>query len=675
MAAGKTVVAPVLVTGDVRIDWLIARELAGRPLVRFVKQPGGAALLAKVFSHLAGATPVIDPAASLPDDLETIDPGEVPHTAAELDRFPRVAGSTQTPHDPYRIRQFLDVHSPADRRADALHDGRDAGRRATGAVVEPGCALALVDDLGTGFRAREPSPALLACRDVVLATRWPLEKAQEANRLWPALKGARERSGGRLAVILNVSYLRAAGLQISRGLSWQKTVGEIVDHFAARALDGASDVLLRLGQEAVLHWSDTTGEWLFSFYPDRAEDHCKERHPGDMLGAHAVFAADVAHALLEGRDIADGVKRGIADACEWHAAGFGADFASVGYPLGAIAPGRPVRTEAIESARIDRRYRATPFFLLQDLAERDARFDVARDVVRTGPSVLGRLPRAVFKDVVWIDPREVEAYRNVAALASEYLKRAGTKPLSIAVFGPPGAGKSFGIKTVAGTIGRMEPLEFNLSQWSAPERLATAFHRIREVSISGRTPLAFFDEFDSSLGDQALGWLKYFLAPMNDGKFRDGEFDYSLGRCLLVFAGSTSHTFEQFQARCVEDTPEIARAKARDFLSRLRGYVNVLGPGAVGGPDGKARDPLYVVRRALVLRSTLERNAPGLVTRGRVNIDDRVLVRLLREDYGHGARSIDAILEMSRLAGKSAFGLADLPPEEQLGVHLAPSEE
>ena len=52
-------------------------------------------------------------------------------------------------------------------------------------------------------------------------------------------------------------------------------------------------------------------------------------------------------------------------------------------------------------------------------------------------------------------------------------------------------------------------------------------------------------------------------------------------------------------------------AKKPDFLSRLRGYVNVHGPNQLGGSDAA-----YVLRRAFLLRSLLERKAPQIF-RGR----------------------------------------------------------
>jgi hypothetical protein len=43
---------------------------------------------------------------------------------------------------------------------------------------------------------------------------------------------------------------------------------------------------------------------------------------------------------------------------------------------------------------------------------------------------------------------------------------------------------------------------------------------------------------------------------------------------------------------------------------------------------------------------------------------------LLSANYQHGARSMEAVLDMCRIAGKPTFGLADLPPDEQLEVHI-----
>jgi len=43
-----------------------------------------------------------------------------------------------------------------------------------------------------------------------------------------------------------------------------------------------------------------------------------------------------------------------------------------------------------------------------------------------------------------------------------------------------------------------------------------AFHQVRDLALSGRTPVVFWDEFDS----RELLWLQYLLAPMQDGRFQ-----------------------------------------------------------------------------------------------------------------------------------------------------------
>jgi len=54
-----------------------------------------------------------------------------------------------------------------------------------------------------------------------------------------------------------------------------------------------------------------------------------------------------------------------------------------------------------------------------------------------------------------------------------------------------------------------------------------------------------------------------------------------------------------------------------------------------------------------------------------VNIDTGLLRALLRvPKYKHGVRSMAAILQMSRLGGKKRFDKSDLPPREQLALHV-----
>ena len=113
---------------------------------------------------------------------------------------------------------------------------------------------------------------------------------------------------------------------------------------------------------------------------------------------------------------------------------------------------------------------------------------------------------------------------------------------------------------------------------------------------------------------------------------------------------------------------EFKDAKGPDFISRLRGYVNILGP----NQTDEKWDQLFIVRRAMLLRSLIERKTPDLIDgSGEAQIDNGVLRALLKVPrYKHESRSMEAILEMSRLTNARKWEQALLPSKEQLRLHV-----
>jgi hypothetical protein len=156
---------------------------------------------------------------------------------------------------------------------------------------------------------------------------------------------------------------------------------------------------------------------------------------------------------------------------------------------------------------------------------------------------------------------------------------------------------------------------------------------------------------------------------MQDGKFQEGQISHPIGRAIFVFAGGTSSSMVEFDKGTEE---EFKSAKGPDFVSRLKGYINVLGPNPVKSRRG---DPYFIIRRAILLRSSLKRGTPQLFEKrdkkDLLNIDSGVLRALLKiERYKHGARSIESLFAMSQLTGKTAFERSCLPPESQLDLHV-----
>lgn len=298
-------------------------------------------------------------------------------------------------------------------------------------------------------------------------------------------------------------------------------------------------------------------------------------------------------------------------------------------------------------------------------------------ILRGPAAALAAAPRARYGRYYTVDREEIERINAIRNLIDAYRKKPqDLRPLSLAVFGPPGSGKSFAIKQLAAEMfgGRALVLEFNLSQFEALGDLHTAFHRVRDGSVKGQIPLVFWDEFDSA----GLRWLKEFLAPMQDAEFRSQGISFPFGKAIFVFAGGTAHTFKEFdRTGAAGDTEAAFRAvKGPDFVSRLRGYVNIKGPNPVtfAAVDATPEDVAHLIRRAIIFRSCLERFSPQLIdATGTAAVAAGVVNAFLRvKAYIHGARSLESLVNMSRLPGSTFFGVADLPSPDLLRLHGTP---
>lgn len=272
-----------------------------------------------------------------------------------------------------------------------------------------------------------------------------------------------------------------------------------------------------------------------------------------------------------------------------------------------------------------------------------------------------------------IDSKEAVRCKKVNEIIKDYSGRSSTeRPLCIGMFGPPGSGKSFMVKELAkDAIGQhIKPKTINLSQMEGPAEFAE--HLLRILSESGgQLPVILMDEFDSSLGDEPLGWLKIFLAPMQDGKFFYNGKECQIQRAVLFFAGGTAERLDLFEKR---HAPYFAARKGPDFVSRLRTTIDLEGINSFG----KDR----ILRRALVLHQMLKKREPRLVNEATktFNIKKEVLHRLLEGGhYRHGNRSLEAVLDITVFSDDKSkqkvsdkqFKMKDLPPPELLDMHLS----
>ena len=677
---------PVVVDGDVTVDWNLAMGpgdggAAGHGGVRMSCEPGGAALLAGLVAQVAaGSGQAIELAG--PPGPDGADPGDP--------RFHHSWALWSSPHGgAWRAERLLGVtRSAVSAPARRLGAG-DAG-------------LVVLDDAGLGFRDQpdcwpaavtrgEPGPTVLVQMSAPVA----------CGPLWEHLvRWHRDR----LVVVVRAGDLRRNQVQISRGLSWERTAQdltwELTNNPAVRDLAGCAHVIVLFGAAGAVVVSrqdpaPAGGHPAFSliFDPLVMEGEWESDRPGTVIGGTAAVTAFVAAALIGGQghdELAGAVAGGLTALRDLHEGGYEAgDGGELMFPAARVAaagarPGGPFDQVAVrDPARLLASPASAPgqpprrgFWTILEQAFPLELDDVARQVVVSGPGVLHGVPHGRFGNLLTVDRHEIESLRAIRGLMEQYcgLNHPG-QPLSIAVFGPPGSGKSFGVAQLAASLlpGRIGKLEFNLSQLRSPDDLADALHQVRDTALAGKIPLVFWDEFDTPLDGEPLGWLRYFLAPMQDGAFRQGQITHPIGKALFVFAGGTAASIADFGSDLSAE--RLRAAKQPDFASRLRGYLDVLGPDPHPSAGEPGNDRFHRLRRAILLQSMLRRKAPQLVRRASgqetLSLDPGVLQAFLEvPGYRHGARSMEAIIDMSQLTRQASFQRSSLPSQAQLDLHV-----
>jgi hypothetical protein len=678
----------IVVTGDIVIktlQWRTADTNSGiynwqsYPQIHRNIKLGEDFLLSKLVALSTDAT-VLSPKINLSDKASFED---ALISTVELQPFPGVKANRKT-NKVYRINQYLGYTGPEAGMPKLFHvidDDADAD-------------IVILDDENNGFNGSEEFwPLALKNRDKTPIIIYKTNNLGENNYL---LKHLNNNYLDNMIVVINADDLRSRGVNISKGISWERTsldfVWQINNNQNIASLACCKHLIILFGVEGAIHYKrgENQESRLYFLTYEFEGDFIKEEY-GKMYGLTSCFVAGLARNIASGiqnedlldHSISEGIREGIVAAHKYFAEGFGINVEESLYPSPQIFKESEkdfIYKELIQDVMI--RNTKNPncqscWYIIKDINSINLA-EISIDIVKNGKkSALKYMPIAQFGNLRTVDRTEIEGYRSIKNLLSEYLAlQRPIRPLSIAVFGTPGSGKSFGVTEIATSIAPnlIEKLDFNLSQFKDPTDLVAAFHKVRDISLNGKLPLVFFDEFDSTFNGK-LGWLKYFLSPMQDGKFREGDTIHPIGKAIFVFAGGTSSTFNSFCGEELKEESEekqfrkeFQSAKGPDFISRLRGYVNILGP----NQTDHEWDQLFIIRRAMLLRSLIERKVPYLINvNGEAQIDNGVLRALLKvPKYKHESRSMEAILEMSMLSNAKKWEQSHLPSKEQLKLHV-----
>ena len=648
------------------------------PYFHRITKEGGALLLAKLVS-LASDDNVISPKIA---DTNCELPKELLQSFSELELF-SVTGKENDPNKVYRVKKFLGYSGPISGKTEILPIINDDEK----------ADMVIIHDEDNGFNSDEKLwPLALQSQENAPVVIYKVNKPTSSSKLWKQLEKYYMED---TIVVIDADDFRAQGVNISKSLSWERTaidfVWQINNNPNIAFLANCRHLIIHFGLEGAIYYHKNAGvkSQLF-FLPYAFEGDSIKENQGIMFGLSSCFAAGLAGGIATGiknheelsKSIKDGIQSGIVAAQKYFIKGFGENIEGNDFPSSHIFMEEEndfIYKENVQDVNIRS---TTPdcrscWYIIKDKTSINLA-DISYNIVKYGEkSALKYIPIAQFGKLKTVDRTEIEAYRSIKNLITEYVSaKSVSRPLSIAVFGTPGSGKSFGVTEVASSIAPklIEKLDFNLSQFQSITDLTNALHKVRDISLMGKIPLVFFDEFDSAFQGK-LGWLKYFLAPMQDGVFRVGDSLHPIGKAIFVFAGGTSSTYKQFCGETIEDETEykpflnaFKDAKGPDFISRLRGYVNILGPNQTDGNW----DQLFIVRRAMLLRSLIERKTPDLLDgSGEAAIDNGVIRAMLKVPrYKHESRSMEAILEMSRLTNASKWEQALLPSKEQLRLHV-----
>jgi hypothetical protein len=658
----------ILITGDCVINHHVYENHTGDPCTKIVEHQGGVVLLHKLLTEVSKKVKEGSFSVSLGTNGRL--KKYLPHSFSLW--YPvTVKGESAT-----KIRQWEFSRSLGDPcKIYEQMPGKMAVGSSSGEVL-------VIHDAGLYFRHganrhlwpdRVSSPKPEEIDRVVLTMSSPLAHGD----LWRELSTHFRK---KLIVIVSLRDIVEEEAGITVGISWEKTLEELtfelLHNGAISDLLKCGDLIVKIGTAGALWVNSEGGASSFTaiFDPTRLDTGISYETDEVSL----CFAAAIATRLMREKTdaVLMGIHSGLATITKLVDLGYiQVSNAPPSFPYDGITA--LLLSEPSGFTRIpvpaDRNGGEYPWSIMgNDLS---TNLGIARRVALFGPRALGSIPYSTFGKLTVVDRNEIESLCGLKQLIVNYVKQEKPeRPLSIAVFGAPGSGKSFGVKQIGKEI--LGPdciiLEFNLSQFAGPEELVGALHQVRDRVLEGTIPMVFWDEFDS----KGYQWLQYLLAPMQDGKFQEGQLTHLIGKSIFIFAGGTSQTMKNFvpSQNNVEATEKFKMVKGPDFVSRLNGFLSVLGPNPRQRFDEKRQrwvedevlpDNCYPIRRALLIRSVSK-----LKPDQQLSIDQGILTALLEIGrYRHGARSLETVVNLSR-HGTHMLVRSDLPPEDQLSLHV-----
>lgn len=478
----------IVVAGDVTVDWFMypvdtsdeGENWRLHTSSHADALPGGAALLTEFIrrSLEVEGIPARVTGPPLPELLRDIPPEEVIHSNVVLDMF-QVRGGEEKVLRISKSFGYIGSGSGSPQPLPPEHDFEDAD-------------IIMLDDAGNGFRDhRDAWHGALKCMGDPLIV-YKMSRPLITGALWDEVS---KNSPDNLIMIINASDLRqTSGVHISKSLSWERTAKDFV--FQLHRLDELKELqqcpylIVLFGTDgAILHRGGENANATLIFDPSSLEGGFAARIDGRMMGLTSIFTATIVRHLA--KDGIHGIKAGIEQGLGYSRAlleaGYVETDTGIEYPLEQILL-KSSANHAYTSCPIERpgdlKDPDPNFWRILHQKTRNIRQRVAEEIVIKGDKGLESVPVGVFGELTTIDRAEIESYSAIRELIIEFLANPKPKqPLCFAVFGPPGSGKSFGVKQILKDIDRdgdkLKRIIFNISP------IPIIFYTVRHLCLSG----------------------------------------------------------------------------------------------------------------------------------------------------------------------------------------------
>ncbi len=537
----------------------------------------------------------------------------------------------------------------------------------------------------------------------ITASGWTIIHSHDKNWVRKTGEQLPPERRSRTILVIDADDLRHDGVRISKGSSWDRSYSELLAHVACDGsvwFTAADHLLVRFGAEAVVHFhrQETGPVTIVAHHLPAAEEGAAVNSLGpraDIAIFLSRFVMELSRCALPDVD-PNGERKWIDDVRTTEQRIPFATQQAMRSVLGAYRSGwvelkdevglppeifafNAKPDDAIASINITGLPSASSLLHLATHAYPGTLDAWAMNYVRTGETgLLGAAPVVEFGALLLADRDEIEQYRDIRNKVLRYVAEPGDKPMSIGVFGPPGSGKTFGVKEIKDSLGdAVTWLLVDISGSVKEEQILKEWRGIRDENLRGRIPFVLFDEFDSPLHGAPYGWFQHFLRPVNEGLFREDAADHPIGRGIFVFTGGTCHSYAEFRLKCRGGDPvdrateTLARErKMPDMARRLEDHIDVKGISTVPGEP----DHLFIVRRAIVMRKQFTgKKAEDRMKR--VDIDLDLLAALLHlPEYSNGTSSMCKLLATLTPMPDGRITKAALPEASKLTNYLDPAK-